>query len=659
MGPPGRAPRADGGRSAGGPRRTTRRSAARGRRGRTASARGRRRAAADGGAPRLDPRPRDGQGGRASRSACSTTTTSAARGSSGSSPPDVTPEAFAPRRGAELGDFRDGTFPIDHLAPGQVSLSREGTVARPAAHRHARRSASSGDRLRTRRWRSRSRSTTAAPRRSTRGSGSSGRSTCSAAAATRRPGTTSAASAPRTTAPARRRGSTRSAMATTGSAWRSRPRPTPAADAWWSADRDRLQLRVRLRARLPGQRPAAVVAADARARRVRRFAVRSRSPSPATGPAEPSRARPHPRDRCPLPRDPRPARRPCPLLPAVPRRPVHGPRSPTTAPPRRSATGTSGSPPSATARSRSSASPARVSWNLGATLTAYLAREAPTVLARSPSRTGGGGTGIAQSFHHSILPLASLADRRTEILWGLRDFAYRFGRQATAMWLPETAVDLATLRVAAEAGVKAVVLAPWQAEAGHVDPRRPYRVDVGGGRHITAMFYDGDLSAAGLVRARRDRRRGPVRPRADRAPARGRPPRRRRRPRSSSPRDGELYGHHQSFRDLFLQRLVAPEARRRPRRSTSSALHDGGGRARGPAASRDPDPRPDLVELPPRRAALDRRVPGRPGRPLEGAAARGARAARRRHRRRHRGGRPRHPAASTIRGRRATGTWTW
>jgi hypothetical protein len=204
--------------------------------------------------------------------------------------------------------------------------------------------------------------------------------------------------------------------------------------------------------------------------------------------------------------------------------------------------------------------PARVSWNLGATLTAYLAREAPAVLAAFAEQDrAGGGTGIAQSFHHSILPLASLADRRTEIAWGLRDFAYRFGREATAMWLPETAVDLATLRVAAEAGVQAVVLAPWQAEAGHVDPRRPYRVDVGGGRHITAMFYDGDLSGsvsfepgatADADRFARER----IAPRlADPLPDDVRPT-------LVIATDGELYGHHQPFRDLFLQRLVAPEA---------------------------------------------------------------------------------------------------
>ena len=42
--------------------------------------------------------------------------------------PDVTPEAVARAEDAELGDFRDGTFRIDHLVPGQVSLSREGTA---------------------------------------------------------------------------------------------------------------------------------------------------------------------------------------------------------------------------------------------------------------------------------------------------------------------------------------------------------------------------------------------------------------------------------------------------------------------------------------------------------------------------------------------------
>ena len=42
--------------------------------------------------------------------------------------PDVTPAEVAVAAERELGDFRDGTFAVDHLAPGQVSLSREGRV---------------------------------------------------------------------------------------------------------------------------------------------------------------------------------------------------------------------------------------------------------------------------------------------------------------------------------------------------------------------------------------------------------------------------------------------------------------------------------------------------------------------------------------------------
>ena len=42
----------------------------------------------------------------------------------------------------------------------------------------------------------------------------------------------------------------------------------------------------------------------------------------------------------------------------------------------------------------------------------------------------GQGNAMAQAYHHAILPLASMADRRTEIRWGLRDFELRFGRRA-------------------------------------------------------------------------------------------------------------------------------------------------------------------------------------------------------------------------------------
>ncbi len=204
---------------------------------------------------------------------------------------------------------------------------------------------------------------------------------------------------------------------------------------------------------------------------------------------------------------------------------------------------------------------ARASWDLGPTLSHYLADNAPDVLAgfARADRLGGGendGPAIAQAFHHSILPYAPLHDRRTEIRWGLRDFEARFGRMPTAIWFPETAVDLSTLRVAAEEGVAGTVLAPWQADTPHLEARA-YRVDVGQGRHIAVAFYDGDLSGsvsfnAALTSDAEAFARDRVAPRLASPLADG-----------SAPTiviasDGELYGHHQRYRDMFLQALVDP-----------------------------------------------------------------------------------------------------
>src|SRR5512135_2264942 len=100
------------------------------------------------------------------------------------------------------------------------------------------------------------------------------------------------------------------------------------------------------------------------------------------------------------------------------------------------------------------------SWDLGPTLAAYLREHRPDVLegfARADHAGGDGRTGpaIAQAYHHAILPLASARDRRTEIAWGARAFELAFGRRPTAMWLPETAADLSTMRALADAGIGA------------------------------------------------------------------------------------------------------------------------------------------------------------------------------------------------------------
>jgi hypothetical protein len=197
-----------------------------------------------------------------------------------------------------------------------------------------------------------------------------------------------------------------------------------------------------------------------------------------------------------------------------------------------------------------------ISWDLGPTLAGWL-RDGDPVAYRGFVAGDHGVNGLAQPFHHTILPLASAADRRVEIRWGLRDFELRFGRPATGMWLPETAVDLATLRLLAGSGIRYTLLAPWQAEP-HVETRRPYRVELGGGLDIVVVLYDADLSAAISFEPRAtadaDRfTRDHVEPRLASGTLPDDEP-----PLVVIATDGELYGHHQPFRELFLARLVQP-----------------------------------------------------------------------------------------------------
>jgi hypothetical protein len=197
----------------------------------------------------------------------------------------------------------------------------------------------------------------------------------------------------------------------------------------------------------------------------------------------------------------------------------------------------------------------RMSWNVGPTLAGWLAAGDP--VAYDGFVDGDRGVnGLAQPFHHTILPLASAADRRTEIVWGLRDFAWRFGRPAIGVWLPEGAVDLPTLHLLAGLGVRHTILAPWQVGDPSIETRRPYRVDLADGLDITVAVYDGGLSAAVSFepRATADADTFAADWIAPRIASADLP--------DDEPAllvictDGELYGHHQPFRDRFLERLL-------------------------------------------------------------------------------------------------------
>lgn len=159
----------------------------------------------------------------------------------------------------------------------------------------------------------------------------------------------------------------------------------------------------------------------------------------------------------------------------------------------------------------------RISFNFGPTLLSWLEAHRPDVYAGilradqlGMARYSGHGPALAQVYNHLIMPLATARDRRTQIVWGLRDFEHRFGRAAEGMWLAETAVDTQTLELLAEYGVAFTVLAPNQAarvralgdDTWHdvsrsgVDPRRAYIQKLPSGRSIALYFYDGPISRA-------------------------------------------------------------------------------------------------------------------------------------------------------------------
>ena len=157
---------------------------------------------------------------------------------------------------------------------------------------------------------------------------------------------------------------------------------------------------------------------------------------------------------------------------------------------------------------------AYVSFDCGPTLLRYLESEEPAVYQgvldgdkAAQARFNGHGTALAQSYHHSILPLCNERDKRTELAWGLADFERRFGRKAEGIWLPEAAVDTPTLEAIAETEVKFVLLAPqqvariqdpegnWYEANGRGDlSSRPYQVSLPSGNSIAVFVYDGGLS---------------------------------------------------------------------------------------------------------------------------------------------------------------------
>ena len=210
----------------------------------------------------------------------------------------------------------------------------------------------------------------------------------------------------------------------------------------------------------------------------------------------------------------------------------------------------------------------KISFNFGPTLLSWLEAKAPDVYdaileadRESQKNFSGHGSALAQVYNHMILPLANARDRWTQILWGIRDFERRFKRMPEGMWLPETAVDLESLEILAELGIRFTILAPHQANrvrtiGGHVwhdvsgsriDPTQAYEQRLPSGRKISLFFYDGPIARAvafeGLLSSGEHLANRLVGAFSDE----------RNRPQLVHiATDGESYGHHHRFGDMAL-----------------------------------------------------------------------------------------------------------
>ncbi len=211
---------------------------------------------------------------------------------------------------------------------------------------------------------------------------------------------------------------------------------------------------------------------------------------------------------------------------------------------------------------------ARMSFNFGPTLLAWMERKSPDVYGavleadrESQKNFSGHGSALAQAYNHMILPLANRRDKWTQILWGIRDFEHRFRRKPEGLWLPETAVDLETLDILVDFGIRFTILGSHQAKRvrpvgkgewrdvseGKIPDTMPYLVHLPSGRTLVLFFYNGPISRAvafekllssGEAFARR--LLGGFSDKDDRPQL------------VHIATDGESYGHHHRFGDMAL-----------------------------------------------------------------------------------------------------------
>ncbi len=208
-----------------------------------------------------------------------------------------------------------------------------------------------------------------------------------------------------------------------------------------------------------------------------------------------------------------------------------------------------------------------ISFNFGPTLLSWLEKKCPDIYKRivdadkkSVETHNGHGNAIAQVYNHVIMPLQNYEDKKTQVIWGLKDFEKRFGRKSEGIWLAETAVDYETIDLLIDFGIKYIILSPLQAasywktgddkrhDAGKtpVSTNRHYKIKRAAGE-IAVFYYDKNLSTAvsfehllhnsdnfaqRIMHSRHENDLVVI------------------------ATDGEIYGHHEPFGDMCLARLI-------------------------------------------------------------------------------------------------------
>ncbi|MFN8523928.1 MAG: DUF3536 domain-containing protein [Chloroflexota bacterium] len=210
---------------------------------------------------------------------------------------------------------------------------------------------------------------------------------------------------------------------------------------------------------------------------------------------------------------------------------------------------------------------AQIGFDLGPTLASWMQTRSNGTLRRIVRQerqhyaAHGVPNALAQAYSHAILPLCSEREKRIQIAWGIADFEQRFGHSPQGMWLPETAADEATLGALLDHGISYTVLAPWQSRR-KLDTTEPYWIELADGRRIAAFFYDGPLSGRVSFDAGTTSNADVFGYRDLPSHVNAAKVRRGEAQIITVATDGELYGHHQVHRDLFLTHLLNETAPR-------------------------------------------------------------------------------------------------